>query len=207
MWDERYATDGYAYGKEPNDFLRQSMSRLKVGTVLTLAEGEGRNAVFLAQQGYDVTAVDSSSVGLRKGQALAIERGVSVNFVHADLADYHVEVNSWDAIVSIFCPIPSDIRRDLYRRVVKGLRPGGVFLLEAYRPEQIYRDTGGGKNADFLQSASTLREEMKGLEFEHLREFDRSVNEGMYHTGVGAVVQAIAVKPQRQPLRDSAKSS
>ena len=194
MWDERYSAKEYAYGTEPNTFLSANVQHLPKGRVLSLAEGEGRNAVFLAQQGYDVTGVDGSAVGLAKAKALADARGVTARWVHADLAAYELGVNVWEGIVSIFCPLPPAIRQALYRKVQAALKPGGVFLLEAYTPAQIRHGTGGGKSVELMQTAATLRAELPGLDFVHLVELERDVVEGVFHTGLGAVVQAIAVR-------------
>lgn len=195
MWNERYSSEDYAYGTEPNTFLAAHFAQLPKGRVLSLAEGEGRNAVFLAQQGYEVTGVDSSEVGLAKAKALADARGVLAHWVHADLAHYEPGESTWDAIVSIFCPLQPAIRRELYRKVLDGLKPGGVFLLEAYTPAQIQHGTGGGKSVELMQTAASLRAELPGLDFVHLVELERDVVEGLFHTGLGAVVQAIGVKP------------
>jgi SAM-dependent methyltransferase len=194
MWDERYNAEEYAYGKKPNEFLEASISSIPKGRVLSLAEGEGRNAVFLAKQGYSVTAVDASLVGLNKGRKLAEENGVAVEFIHADLAEYDLGENKWDGIVSIFCPLPSLLRKELYKKVEAGLKRKGVFLLEAYTPEQLKHGTGGGNSVDLMQSKESLGLELPGLNFKHLIELERDVVEGIYHTGMGAVVQAIASK-------------
>lgn len=193
-WDERFSAEEYAYGTTPNEFLAANFARIPMGKVLSLAEGEGRNAVFLAKHGYDVTAVDSSPAGLEKARKLADANGVSIECVQADLADYEIGIERWDGIVSIFCPLPSTIRRVLYEKVIAGLKPGGVFLLEAYTPDQLRHGTGGGNSADTMQSAATLAAELQGLHFERLSELERTVLEGVFHTGLGSVVQAIAVK-------------
>lgn len=195
MWDERYSTETYAYGKLPNGFLADHHGSLPRGRVLSLAEGEGRNAVFLARQGYSVTAVDGSAVGLAKAQRLAAEHGVTITTCHADLAEFEISESCWDGIISVFCPLPSSLRADIHRRVVAGLKPGGVFLLEAYRPEQLQYGTGGGQDTDSMQTLASLRRELAGLTFLHLAAVERNIVEGIYHTGLGAVVQAIAVKP------------
>jgi len=195
MWDERYSAKEYAYGTEPNTFLTANFQHLPKGRVLSLAEGEGRNAVFLAQQGYAVTAVDGSQVGLDKAQVLAEARGVKIERVCADLAVFELGVSTWHGIVSIFCPLPPAIRQALYRKVLAALKPGGVFLLEAYTPAQLQHGTGGGKSVELMQTAATLRAELPGLDFVHLVELERDVVEGVFHTGLGAVVQAIGVKP------------
>ncbi len=194
MWDERYSTDDYAYGKAPNAFLAERHAAIPKSRVLSLAEGEGRNAVFLARQGYAVTAVDSSAVGLAKAAKLAEAHGVSLELIQADLAEFVIDEDSWDGIVSIFVPLPSTLRREVHRRVIAGLKPNGVFLVEAYTPAQIAHGTGGGKSADTMQTRASLQDDLQGLHFEHLVELEREVIEGSYHTGLGAVVQAIARK-------------
>lgn len=192
MWDERYNTDEYVYGVKPNDFLYNNVNELPKGKILSLAEGEGRNALFLAKQGYQVTAVDSSSVGLKKAEKLANEHKVDIEFVHADLAKYDIGQECWDGIVSIFCPLPSAIRKRVYNNLQLGLKPSGVFLLEAYTPKQVELTTGGGKDKDVMQTKESLLQELKGLNFKLLQESKRNIIEGSFHTGIGAVVQAIA---------------
>lgn len=197
MWDERYSSSEYAYGKAPNTFLQAHahlLPKINGGKVLSLAEGEGRNAVYLAQLGYDVTAVDGSAVGLDKARRLAQEKGVTVNWVHADLTDYDLTWQPWDAVISIFCHLPPLARTRVHRDVVNALKPDGVFLLEAYTPAQIHRDTGGGKDPHRLQTAQSLHAELAGLRFDHCVELEREILEGIYHTGIGSVVQLIATK-------------
>jgi SAM-dependent methyltransferase len=194
MWDERYSAEEYAYGITPNKFLEQNVHSIPKGRVLSLAEGEGRNAVFLAKRGYFVTAVDASIVGLNKARKLAEKNDVDVEFIHADLADYDLGENKWEGIVSIFCPLPSSVRKALYKKVMTGLKQNGVFLLEAYTPGQLKYGTGGGNSVDVMQSEESLSLELAGLKFTHLIELERDVIEGIYHTGMGSVVQAIATK-------------
>lgn len=194
MWDQRYNTEDYVYGTTPNNFLQENINKLPKGRILSLAEGEGRNAVFLAKQGYSVTAVDSSLIGLNKAQQLAQANNVTINCIHADLAEFDMIENQWDAIISIFCPLPSTIRKELYKKVTQGLNRGGVFLLEAYTPKQVHYETGGGKNPDTMQTKQSLSDELAQLNFLHLIELERDIREGIYHTGMGAVVQAIAIK-------------
>jgi len=194
MWDERYSAEEYVYGITPNTFLEENVKTIPKGSVLSLAEGEGRNAVFLAKLGYSVTAVDSSLVGLNKARKLAEANNVEVDIVQADLADYDVGENKWDGIVSIFCPLPSTIRRTLYKKVMTGLKQNGIFLLEAYTPQQLTYGTGGGNSVDAMQTCASLREELGGLKFLHLKELEREVIEGVYHTGLASVVQAIAAR-------------
>lgn len=194
MWDERYAVDDYVYGKEPNEFLAEKSGQLKSGRVLCLAEGEGRNAVYLAEQGFTVTAVDSSKVGLAKAARLARDRGVSIECVLTDLADYEIEAGVWDSVISVFCHLPKQLRRRVHEAVVAGLKQGGTFLLEAYTPRQFSFQTGGPRSKDLLVELKTLKEELAGLEFIHAEETERIIREGIKHTGRGAVVQVLARK-------------
>ncbi|WP_306535476.1 cyclopropane-fatty-acyl-phospholipid synthase family protein [Geobacter sp.] len=194
-WDEQYDTADFAYGREPNAFLAEVSGMIPPGDVLCLAEGEGRNAVFLAKQGHRVLAVDSSAVGLAKAGRLAEESGVRIETVIADLAEFAIEPGRWDAIVSIFCHLPPTVRRSLHRKVVVGLRPGGLFILEAYTPAQLALRTGGPPTEEMMMTLAGLREELAGLEFLQGREMERDVVEGRLHTGRGAVVQVVARKP------------
>ena len=195
MWDQRYNTADYVYGTRPNEFLADVAGGIPRGKVLCIAEGEGRNAVYLAELGHEVVAVDASTVGLEKAKKLARERGVDIQTVVADLADYEIEKNSFDAVVSIFAHVPPVIRAPLHRRIVAGLKPGGVLVLEAYTPDQIACGTGGPPVAELTMTLRALQDELRGLEFRHAVELRRDVIEGSLHTGTGAVVQVVAVKP------------
>ena len=194
-WDERYSEAGFAYGTEPNDFLVSVVERISMGTVLSLAEGEGRNAVYLASLGFQVTGVDGSKVGLEKARELAQERGVTIRTVHADLGGYEIGQEKWDGIISCYCHLPSAIRIPLHRSIVQGLKPGGVFVLEAFSKEQLAHDTGGPNSLDMLMSLDELKLELAGLEFIHAVEMERDVKEGRGHTGLAAVLQLLARKP------------
>ena len=194
MWNERYSSESYAYGTTANDFLVSMIDRLPVGKILCLAEGEGRNAVWLAQQGNEVTAIDASDVGLQKANRLAEERGVAITTVHADLADYDIGEQRWDAIISIFCHLPPGLRRDVHRHCVAGLRDDGMILLEAYTPLQLEYRTGGPPVAEMMMDAGSLSSELQGLKFLHLQECVRDIHEGEFHEGKGAVVQLLAMK-------------
>jgi SAM-dependent methyltransferase len=194
-WAARYGGDEYFYGTEPNDFLREQAGRLKPGAkVLCLAEGEGRNAVFLAGRGCAVTGVDQSAAGLEKTRRLAKERGVTVETVRADLADYDLGTARWDGIVSIWAHVPPALRRSLYARGAAALKPGGVLILEAYTPDQLRHKTGGPPDPALTPRLADLREELAGLRLEIGRELERDVREGRGHGGLSAVVQVVAVK-------------
>jgi SAM-dependent methyltransferase len=194
MWDERFSEPGFAYGTKPNDFLVSVADRIPAGRVLCLAEGEGRNAVYLATLGYEVTAVDTSTVGLAKAEVLAHELGTSIETVTADLTDYEIEPTAWQAIVSIFCHLPPVTRASLHERCLRGLAPGGVFVLEGFTPNQLELGTGGPHSRDLLMELEVIRQEFPGLRLEIARETEREVVEGRYHRGRAAVVQIFAVK-------------
>lgn len=194
MWDERFSEPGFAYGTEPNDFLVSVVDHIPMGKVLCLAEGEGRNAVFLAERGYEVTAVDASAVGLAKAKALAEERGTTVETVLADLADYAIEPTAWQGIVSVFCHLPPVTRAALHERCLRGLAPGGVFVLEGFTPRQLVLGTGGPKSRELLMELEVVRQELPGLRLEIAREIERELAEGRYHKGRAAVIQILATK-------------
>lgn len=195
MWDTKYDTTEYIYGKKPNDFLHAHSHLFPSGgRILCLAEGEGRNSVYLAQQGYRVTGVDASSVGLHKAGQWAQEQNVTINFVHSDLSEYDLGHEQWDGIVSIFCHLPPVLRQEIHQKVVAGLKKSGILLLEAYTPKQIQYGTGGPPTEELMMSHDSIAKEFKGLHFEHLKELEREVVEGSYHSGLASVVQAIGRK-------------
>ena len=194
-WNERYGSTAYFYGTAPNDFVVENAGRIRSGSeVLFLAEGEGRNAVYLAKLGHDVTAVDQSLVGLEKAQRLAAESHVRIKTVKADLADYDLGADRWDAIVSIWGHLPSALRAMVHRDCVRALKPGGVLILEAYTPDQLRHGTGGPKDLDLLPTLAMLRTELQGLVLDVAVEREREVREGKGHDGMSAVVQLFGRK-------------
>ena len=193
MWNERYAIDEYVYGEKPNSFLEEHTSMLS-GKVLSLAEGEGRNAVFLASLGLEVLGVDASNVGLAKAQKLAVSRGVDIQTEVADLREFVPTENHYDAVISISAHLPSTIRSRLYPLVERCLKSGGILILEAYSEAQQTRDTGGPKDIDMLMSEAKIRTELPNLQPILLKEVERDVSEGRYHTGLASVVQFIGRK-------------
>lgn len=192
-WDERYGNHEYIFGKEPNDFLKSVAGQIPAaGKVLCLADGEGRNGVYLASLGYEVTSVDQSAVGLEKANALAAERGVSITTVAADLTEYDLGTGCWDAVVSIFFHIPEAPRNQIYERVTQSLKAGGLLLLESYTPDQLKFRTGGPPVAELMMTTDIAHRTFPDLTFEHCEELERDVIEGIGHTGRAAVLQVIA---------------
>ena len=195
FWNHRYAGAEYLYGTTTNDFVAEVALRIPPGPVLCLAEGEGRNAVHLAMLGHAVTAVDQSAVALGKAWQLAAARKVVLETVTADLASYTIAPGAWAGIVSVWAHVAPALRRRIHAQVAGGLRAGGLFILEAYTPAQLAFDTGGPRRIDMLMTATQLREELAGLDFEIVRELERDVREGTQHTGRAAVVQVLARRP------------
>lgn len=193
FWDERYHADEYLYGTEANAFLVKNADLLQ-GPVLSLSEGEGRNAVFLATRSLSVLGVDCSAVGLAKAQSLAKSRGVVIETEVADLAEFQPKENHFGAIVSISAHLPSAIRHKLYPLIEKALKPDGIFLLEAYSESQLAKNTGGPKDIDMLMTVAKLRQELPNLKPILAVEIEREVSEGKGHTGMASVVQYIARK-------------
>ena len=193
MWNERYAASEYIYGTEPNSFLVEQASLLS-DPVLSLAEGEGRNGVYLASLGLNVHGVDGSSVALEKAQALAKLKEVEITTEVADLAEFYPKPNSYGSVISISAHLPSTIRTKLYPLVERSIRPGGIIILEAYSENQLTRDTGGPKDLDLLVTTAKISHEFPDFEPIILREIEREVREGSYHTGPACVVQFIGRK-------------
>jgi SAM-dependent methyltransferase len=192
-WDDRYSEDEFIYGTEPNAFLVENASML-AGPVLSLAEGEGRNAVYLATLGLQVVGVDGSSVGLEKAKRFARVKGVEIQTQVAELATFQPEPISFMSVISISAHLPSAIRNRLYPLIERCLAPNGIFLLEAYSEGQINRNTGGPKDLDMLMSVPKIERELPNLEPILLHEIEREVCEGKHHTGIASVVQFIGRK-------------
>lgn len=193
FWNERYAQEDFAYGKSANEFLKSNP--FPAGSkILCLAEGEGRNGVFLAQQGHLVTCIDYSESGIRKMQTLATENNVVLQTVCADLNDVELEPNAWDGIVVIFGHFPANLRQQIHRQIYPALKKGGKMVLEAYRKEQLSYKTGGPMTSDLLYSAEELTNDFSDFSELEVIEAVREVREGAYHFGEAAVIQVIAVK-------------
>ena len=194
MWDQRFDSPEYLYGTEPNDFLKSNSKLIPTGKVLCIGEGEGRNSVFLAKQGYKVTAIDYSLTGLKKTEKLTKENQVEVELIHADITEYNLEQNTWQGIVSIFCHIDKVSREKVHKNCVNALAENGVFLLEGYSHNQLKYATGGPKNLDLLMNLKDISKELTGLEFLQSQEIERQLLEGTLHKGFGSVIQIIGRK-------------
>ncbi len=186
-WDERFSEPGYAYGTEANDFLVSVVDKLPLGDALCLCEGEGRNATFLAARGFKVTAVDFSSVALAKASALARERGVALQTECCDLDGFDPGETRWNVVTMIFGQPEPAIRRELYLRLKRSLRPGGAFVLETKAEDGATADSR-------YPDAMILRSELVGLECDIARNQTRELKEGRYHNGAQRTAQILAFK-------------
>jgi len=196
MWDARFSDEEYVYGLEPNSFLAESVDRLKPeGRVLSLGAGEGRNEVWLAERGFRILAVDSSSVGLDKLRHLAHRRKVRVETLLADIREFRPEKSAFDAILLVFLHLASADRPALHSRIWHSLAPGGIFLAELFRGEQIMRSSGGPRNPDLLYEREEFERDFPDAEWMILRELKRDLSEGALHMGEACLIQALARKP------------
>lgn len=195
MWDERFSEPGFAYGLEPNDFLKTNIDKLpKNGKILCVAEGEGRNALHLLKCGFQVTAIDLSEVGAEKAKKRASEEGFDLDYRIVSLKDFDYGNEQWDGIVSIFCHPPDFWRGEYHRRLIRSIKPGGVMLLEGYSADQLKYKTGGPKDLSQLFNQDEFRNDFPGFEILLLQKTEREIHEGKYHNGLSSVIQFLAVK-------------
>jgi SAM-dependent methyltransferase len=196
FWNSRYAGDTYFYGHEPNDFLKERAALFAKGDdTLCLADGEGRNGVFLATLGARVTAVDLSPVALEKAKRLAGERGVDLETEVVDLAVWDLGVDRWDAVVSIWAHLPPAVRSVLHPKIARAVRPGGILFVEHYHPQQIPYKTGGPPDPAWMLTLDELSRDFPDWERIHVFEGERDVREGSGHGGLSYVTQAILRRP------------
>ena len=197
FWDQRFASEEYVFGTAPNVFLASQSQWFKPGIrVLDVACGEGRNAVWLAQQGCEVVAIDISPVAIEKARRLAAERGVHVAFELVDVRNWRWPPSAFDAVVSVFIQFAAPAERaQLFTGFVTTLRPNGVLVLQGYTPKQLQYKTGGPPQAEHMYTQAMLREALSGLEIVHVREHDDVLSEGTKHVGLSALIDLVARKP------------
>ncbi len=200
FWDERYRGDEFAFGTEPNAFLASQHEYLKPGLrALVPGDGEGRNGVWLAQQGLAVDTIDVSPLGVAKALGLANRRGVQINAKVADLLAWRWPAGGYDIVAAFYLHFFDADRERIHRSMMGALKPGGILILEAFRPEQIeYQRThgsGGPKTPDMLYSSSKLLGDFAGASILHLEEATVELNEGKRHKGTAAVIRALVQKP------------
>ena len=197
FWNARYSTDAYIFGTAPNVFLASQAERIQPGMrALAIADGEGRNGVWLAEQGASVHAIDVSPVALEKAKKLAAERGVTLEIEQADVLNWTWPEAAYDLVAAIFIQFVPPPERD---RIIAGIRrtlkPGGVLILQGYTPKQIEFATGGPSNPANLYTEADLRNWFGDWNIVHLDEHDSVINEGAHHHGLSALIDLVAIKP------------
>ncbi len=193
-WNRRFGTDDYLFGTEPNAWLREHAGLWQPGQrVLSVADGEGRNSVWLAQRGLVVDAFDIAEVGVAKARLLAQQRGVSVNFTVSDCDSYSWPAARYDGVAAIFVQFADPaLRERLFANIQRSLKPGGALVLQGYTRKQLEYKTGGPPLADHLYTEAMLREAFAAMEIVELREYEAQVAEGTGHLGHSALIGLVA---------------
>lgn len=197
MWNERYSKAGYLFGTEPAQYLRDHKAYLVPNSkVLAVADGEGRNSVYMAEQGLDVVAMDGSYIAIEKARALAMSRDVTVDFVESDIAAWDWDQAQYDMVVAIFIQFVGPAQRaEIFAGIKRTLKPGGVLMLHGYTPEQIELGTGGPPNVENMYTEEILTQAFADFEMLELRSYERHVDEGEGHSGTSALIDLVAKKP------------
>jgi SAM-dependent methyltransferase len=197
MWNQRFSGDDYLFGREPNAYLRAKAPLLPAGgSVLCVADGEGRNSVWLAEQGLQVQAFDISEVGIAKARRLASEAGVCVDYTVSDCEQWNWTAQSHDGVVAVFIQFADPaMRARLFANMVRALKPGGVLILQGYTPRQLEYNTGGPGELSHLYTADLLREAFQDLRIVELIEYEAELSEGARHVGRSALLGLLATKP------------
>ncbi len=195
-WETRFRPPGYVFGKEPNAFLKAQAPRLHPGqTALSVADGEGRNGVWLAERGLDVLAIDFSPAALAKARALARERGVQLRTEVVDMTTWRWPEAAFDVVVAIFTQVVFPAERvAFFVNLKRALKPGGFLLMQGYRVEQLTYRTGGPPEAERLYTRPLLEEAFGDMAELEIREHDSVINEGTGHVGMSALIDLIARK-------------
>jgi len=196
FWNDRYGQGEFVYGILPNEFFKTRLDAIPTpGKLLLLAEGEGRNAVYAAEKGWQVTAVDFSEKGREKALALAAFRGVQVDYHVGDVREFGIEsLGPWDCIGLIFSHFPPEFRSEIHQKCLSALRPKGSIILELFTPEQMAYSSGGPKDVALLYTAELARTDFAGAASIYVEEAIIHLQEGPGHTGLGAVVRGVAVR-------------
>jgi len=192
FWDERYRGKEFAYGSAPNRWLEAQAGAIEPGgRVLCLGEGEGRNAVWLAERGFSVDAVDASPVGLEKARRLAAERGVRIRTQVDDLATYRPDPSAYDALVLVYVHMPPVIRAAVHAAGAAALKAGGIVIIEAFAPRQLGRESGGPPRLEMLFDTADVRADFPRVDWYVLEEAEIDLDEGTFHRGPAAVVRGV----------------
>ena len=194
FWNERYSEKEYVYGEDPNVFFAEQLSLLKPGGIILPCEGEGRNAVFAASNGFAVNAFDSSDVGKIKALQLADKKGVTIEYVVEDAVAITYPENSADVVVFIYAHFPPATRKQIHQKAITWLKPGGKIILEAFNKDQLQNNSGGPKDFSMLYSEEIIKEDFKGLKIELIQILQAELYEGKYHEGISDIIRFVGIK-------------
>ncbi|MCW7465555.1 class I SAM-dependent methyltransferase [Leptospira levettii] len=194
FWNERYVSEEYIYGKEPNEFLHSRLPNLKKGKILFPCEGEGRNAVFAASLGWDVFAFDQSEAGRQKAIQLAKEKNVTFHYEISDALTYPYAPEQMDMVALIYSHFHKSIRTTVHRNCVRTLKTGGILLLEAFSPEQLKYTSGGPKDPNMLYQLKDLRMDFSEMSVEYEETLEIELNESPFHRGKASIVRVVLRK-------------
>ena len=194
FWNERFASTSYVYGTEPNEFLKTELEKLSPGKILFPGEGEGRNAVYAARLGWEVTAFDSSLQGKQKADRLAKSQNVRIDYQIASYEAAQFPADTFDCIALVFTHMPADKRNGYHQRFLQWLKPGGSLLLEGFSKEQIRYSSGGPKEVTMLWSADELAKDFEVLSQFSSQLVETDLHEGDFHRGKAAVIRATGTR-------------
>lgn len=194
FWDERYASEKYIYGEQPNPQVKKFIDRNPPGKILFPGEGEGRNAVYAATQNWDVVAMDQSGIAKTKAEALAAKHGVKIDYAVGDISTNSYLPGSFDAIALAFFHLPPQVRAKVHTYLATMLKPGGTLFIVGFSKQQINNKSGGPSNIDMLYSTNLLLEDFKDLEIVTNVQFESHLNEGDGHDGMASLIEFEAIK-------------
>lgn len=199
-WNERYREQEFVYGESPNLFFKEQIEKLPIGTLLLPAEGEGRNAVFAASLGWNVSAFDISIEGKKKAEILAKKHQVSIQYEVGNLRELPFQKHQFDAIALIYAHFPAEVKSDFHRYLTTLVKPGGIFFFEAFSKNHLTylernEKAGGPKDLDMLFSVEEIESDFSNFEIYRLAEQEIELQEGLYHNGLSSVIRMVARKP------------
>ena len=194
FWNERYANKEYAYGIEPNRFLKEILETIPAGKILFPAEGEGRNGVYAAKKGFEVFAFDNSVEAKNKATMLAQKQNVKIDYQLCEFENLNYTENYFDVIALIFAHFPQNIRKSYHLKLLTYLKPNGLIIFEAFSKEQINFNSGGPKQIEMLFSEEEIKNEFPNIEFKFLETIETNLDEGPFHQGRANVVRFIGTK-------------
>ncbi|MGM0547400.1 MAG: class I SAM-dependent methyltransferase [Bacteroidota bacterium] len=196
FWDDRFSSGNYIYGTEPNTYFKEQLDQLEPGRLLLPAEGEGRNAIYAAREGWRVDAFDISEKGRHKAQELAKRNHVTINYYLSTYGDFKIKENTYDAIGLIYAHLHNEKRRTIHQKLINGLKPDGYLILEAFSKEQLGNDSGGPQDLDMLYDLDDLQKDFAALNMLQADSIEVELKEGMHHEGTANVIRLLAKKPE-----------